>query len=201
MSKRKTPYRSKVKIGVDAQGKDIVKYIQGYTRAELDQAREAVIARYITGEALADDIAAIKREYYRLAAAGKPEFDVETAEKTFTDVAPDKWYTKAILWAANQNPAITAGNTDGTFGINAICNTAHMLTFLYAQQGKPAYDAAEVPEGYVSAGKWYTEAASWAYVNGIYRAESGQFSQHVSCTRATTVLYIYRAMTGLDLAE
>lgn len=51
MPKRKTPYRSKVKIGVDAQGKDIVKYIQGYTRAELDQARKAVIARYITGEA------------------------------------------------------------------------------------------------------------------------------------------------------
>lgn len=51
MSKRKTPYRSKVKIGVDAHGKDIVKYIQGYTRAELDQARQAVIARYITGEA------------------------------------------------------------------------------------------------------------------------------------------------------
>jgi integrase len=51
MSKRKTPYRSKVKIGVDAQGRDIVKYIQGYTRAELDQARKAVIARYITGEA------------------------------------------------------------------------------------------------------------------------------------------------------
>ena len=51
MSKRKTPYRSKVKIGVDANGKPIVKYIQGYTRAELDQARKAVIARYITGEA------------------------------------------------------------------------------------------------------------------------------------------------------
>jgi integrase len=51
MPKRKTPYRSKVKIGVDAEGKDIVKYIQGYTRAELDQARQAVIARYITGEA------------------------------------------------------------------------------------------------------------------------------------------------------
>ena len=51
MPRKKTPYRSKVKIGVDAQGRDIVKYIQGYTRAELDQARQAVIARYITGEA------------------------------------------------------------------------------------------------------------------------------------------------------
>lgn len=55
MPKRTKPYRSKVKIGVDANGKDIVKYIQGYTRAELDRARDAVIARYITGEALAGD--------------------------------------------------------------------------------------------------------------------------------------------------
>lgn len=55
MPKRKKPYRSKVKIGVDADGKPIVKYIQGYTRAELDDARDAVIAKYITGEALAND--------------------------------------------------------------------------------------------------------------------------------------------------
>lgn len=55
MPRKKTPYRSKVKIGVDADGRDIVKYIQGYTRAELAQARDAIIARYITGEALADD--------------------------------------------------------------------------------------------------------------------------------------------------
>lgn len=55
MPRRKKPYRSKVKIGVGPDGKDINKYIQGYTRAELDQAREAVISRYITGEALADD--------------------------------------------------------------------------------------------------------------------------------------------------
>lgn len=55
MPKKKSPYRSKIKIGVDANGKDIVKYIQGYTKAELAQARTAVIEKYITGEALADD--------------------------------------------------------------------------------------------------------------------------------------------------
>lgn len=55
MPRRTTPYRSKVKIGVDADGKPINKWIQGRTRAELAQAREAVIARYITGEALAND--------------------------------------------------------------------------------------------------------------------------------------------------
>ena len=55
MPKKKKPYRSKIKIGVDADGKPVNKYYQGRTRAELDQARDAIIARYITGEALADD--------------------------------------------------------------------------------------------------------------------------------------------------
>ena len=68
MPKRKTPYRSKVKIGVDANGKDIVKYIQGYTRAELQKAREAVIAKYITGAALEDDrlFGDYASEWYRI---------------------------------------------------------------------------------------------------------------------------------------
>lgn len=55
MPKKKGPYRSKVKIGVDADGKPINKWIQGRTRAELKQARDAVIAVYITGEGLSDD--------------------------------------------------------------------------------------------------------------------------------------------------
>ena len=55
MPKRKTPYRSKIKIGVDADGKPVFKYYQGYTKAELDQARKAIIARYITGDALEAD--------------------------------------------------------------------------------------------------------------------------------------------------
>lgn len=55
MPKKKKPYRSKVKIGVTADGRDVVKYIQGSTRAELHNAREAVIAKYITGAALAND--------------------------------------------------------------------------------------------------------------------------------------------------
>ena len=68
MPKRKTPYRSKVKIGVDQDGKPINKWIQGRTRAELDRAREAVKAKYITGEALADDrlFGDYAAEWYRI---------------------------------------------------------------------------------------------------------------------------------------
>lgn len=68
MPKRKTPYRSKVKIGVDQDGKPINKWIQGHTRAELRDARDAVIARYITGEALSTDrlFGDYAAEWYRI---------------------------------------------------------------------------------------------------------------------------------------
>ena len=55
MPRKKSPYRTKVKIGIGPDGKPINKWIQGRTRDELRKAREAVIAYFITGEALADD--------------------------------------------------------------------------------------------------------------------------------------------------
>lgn len=48
-------YRSKVKVGVDADGRDIFKWYSGKTRKEFEQARQEVIARYIDGTALQDD--------------------------------------------------------------------------------------------------------------------------------------------------
>ncbi len=48
-------YRTKIKIGVDADGKAIVKYISGSTKAELEAERKKVVERYITGTGLEDD--------------------------------------------------------------------------------------------------------------------------------------------------
>ncbi|MGJ4851913.1 tyrosine-type recombinase/integrase [Bacillota bacterium Meth-B3] len=48
-------YRSKVKIGVNADGKDMVKYISGKTKRELEDARRVVEAFYIAGTGLRDD--------------------------------------------------------------------------------------------------------------------------------------------------
>ena len=47
----------------------------------------------------------------------------------FTDVAKGAWYEKPILWAVENG--ITAGLTATTFGPNAICNRAQVVTFLY----------------------------------------------------------------------
>ncbi len=48
-------YRSKVKIGVDANGKDINKWISGKTKRELEQARREVEQYYILGVTQTDD--------------------------------------------------------------------------------------------------------------------------------------------------
>lgn len=48
-------YRTKVKIGVNADGKDILKYVSGRTKKELEDAKREVIARYISGETTAAD--------------------------------------------------------------------------------------------------------------------------------------------------
>lgn len=48
-------YRTKVKIGVDANGKDINKWVSGSTKAELERAKQDVIRHYILGESLQKD--------------------------------------------------------------------------------------------------------------------------------------------------
>lgn len=48
-------YRTKIKIGVNAAGKDVYKYISGRTMRELEQHRQEVIAYYIDGERRKDD--------------------------------------------------------------------------------------------------------------------------------------------------
>ena len=60
-------------------------------------------------------------------AMGKPE--VNSTEHKFTDVSEGKFYYQAMLWAVENN--ITAGLTATTFGPNAICNRAQVVTFLY----------------------------------------------------------------------
>ena len=127
------------------------------------------------------------------AASGKPE--PQTTKCPFTDVKPGKWYTKAVLWAYENN--ITSGKTDGTFGINDKCKVTHMLTFLYAQQGRPDFDASAVPAGYVAEGKYYTQAVKWAYVRQIERADSGVFDSSAFCSRATAELFLYRTLEGM----
>ena len=65
-------YRSKVKIGVDANGKNVYKWISGKTKRELEQRRQDVIATYIEGKQPARDVlfGAYAQQWFELRAVG-----------------------------------------------------------------------------------------------------------------------------------
>lgn len=48
-------YRTKVKIGVDAAGKDIVKWVSGKTKKELEEAKQEVIRHFVEGDGMEED--------------------------------------------------------------------------------------------------------------------------------------------------
>ncbi|MBR3077111.1 MAG: S-layer homology domain-containing protein, partial [Oscillospiraceae bacterium] len=47
--------------------------------------------------------------------------------------------------------------------------------------------------------KYYYTPALWAYEAGIEKGSGGKFRPNTDCTRASTVLYLYRFYTGRDL--
>ena len=61
-------YRTKVTLGIGADGKPIYKYISGKTKAELEAARRQVVEHYITGDALKADrlFGEYATEWYRV---------------------------------------------------------------------------------------------------------------------------------------
>ena len=48
---------------------------------------------------------------------------------SFTDVKPGQFYSTAVAWAVEQG--VTNGMGGGIFGVDAICNRAQVVTFLY----------------------------------------------------------------------
>ena len=64
-------------------------------------------------------------------AAGTP--DPEREDCPFTDVAPDSWYARAVLWAVESG--VTAGLSQDTFGVGKTCTRAQAVTFLYKAFG------------------------------------------------------------------
>ena len=132
------------------------------------------------------------------AAKGRPEFT--TTGKTFKDVKKNHWAYAAVMWAVENG--ITGGtNTEGTtFSPQRTCSRSEILQFLYAAMGKPGYTISN-PYSDLKPKQWYYDGAIWAYENGLEKGEDGKFKAKTPCTRAYVVTYLYRFMTGNDLAQ
>ena len=126
-------------------------------------------------------------------AAGSPE--PKTTSNPFADVPSGKWYSKAVLWAAEES--ITAGTSATTFSPDATCTRGQIVTFLWRYEDQPNASTTDNPFADVKAGAYYEKAVLWAAETGVTAGTSATtFSPDATCTRAQVVTFLYR-----DLAD
>ena len=120
-------------------------------------------------------------------AAGSPE---PTALSTFTDVAADAYYAKAVAWAVENG--VTTGTGDGKFSPDAPCTRGQAVTFLWRALGQLAGDKASFSD--VPADSYFAQAVAWAAQSGVTTGVGNNlFAPGGDCTRAQIVTFLWRA--------
>ena len=123
-------------------------------------------------------------------AAGSPE--PKSAAMPFTDVPAGSYFEKAVLWAVENG--ITKGTSDTTFGSDASCTRAQIVTFLWRANGSHAVSGNSAFSD-VAADAYYAAAVAWAEKNGVTGGiGGGLFGSDNTCTRAQIVTFLHRAM-------
>lgn len=126
-------------------------------------------------------------------AAGCPE---PQSTGSFSDVAAESYYAKAVAWAAETG--ITGGTGEGKFSPDAACTRGEIVTLLYRylQSKGEGFTGnwmfllpfTDVPE-------WCYEAVAWCYMKNITEGTSATtFSPDDPCTRGQIVTLLYRCM-------
>ena len=120
-------------------------------------------------------------------AAGSPE---PKSVSSFTDVASDSYYAKAVAWAIENG--ITNGTGNDKFSPDETCTRAQSVTFLARALDGKATANAEFSD--VPADSWYAEAVAWAAANGVTEGiGGGLFGSGDDCTRGQIVTFLFRA--------
>lgn len=115
----------------------------------------------------------------------------ESTSNPFTDVKSDRYYYKAVLWAAENG--ITTGTSAATFSPNATCTRAQVVTFLWRYEKSPSPITANNPFSDVKPTQYYYEAVLWAAETNVTAGTSATtFSPNATCTRAQVVTFLYR---------
>lgn len=124
-------------------------------------------------------------------AAGSPAF---RADNIFSDVVPDSFYEKAVVWATEMGYVNGVGG--GLFLPDEPCTRGQFVTILYRYSGAAANDGVTAfPD--VPADAFYAQAVKWAAEQGITGGNDlGMFCPDDICTRAHLVTFLYRYLHG-----
>ena len=131
-------------------------------------------------------------------AVGQPK--PASTENPFKDAVQGRYYYDAMLWAYHNDPQITNGTSKTKFEPESTLLRSQIITFLWRTVGCPE-PSIENPYSDVPAGRFFEKPAIWAYETGIFKGENGKFEPNAACTRADTVVFLYRHYTHQDLAE
>ena len=151
-------------------------------------AAENEITGGVGGGLFAPDLTCTRAQIVTLLwrAAGSPE---PQSTASFTDVAPDACYAKAVSWAVEKG--ITTGTGDGKFSPDAPCTRAQAVTFLFRAAKAEASGAPDFRD--VAADAYYAAAVKWATDTGITQGVGdGLFAPDQLCTRSQIVTFLWR---------
>lgn len=106
----------------------------------------------------------------------------------FNDVKSNDYFADAVQWAVENK--ITSGTSANTFSLNATCNRAQILTFLWRANGSPEPTTAN-PFADIKPADYFYKAALWAAEKGLVSGST--FGASTPCTRASTMEYMWKA--------
>lgn len=112
------------------------------------------------------------------------------AASEFTDVSKSDWFYAPVNWAVNKG--ITGGIGNNMFGPNNNCTREQVVTFLWADAGKPAPSTTVSTFTDVTESDWFFQPVMWAVENGITSGlTETEFGTGKTCTRAQVATFLW----------
>ncbi len=116
---------------------------------------------------------------------------------SFKDVKSSDWYYSSVNYVADKG--IMNGTSSTKFSPKTSLTRAMGVTLLYRVAGSPSVSGVNIPFTDVKGGQWYTDAAKWAYKNGIVTGKSATyFHTNGNITRAEFATILNRYSTSMN---
>ncbi|MDO4539619.1 MAG: S-layer homology domain-containing protein [Syntrophomonadaceae bacterium] len=121
----------------------------------------------------------------------------------FNDVESGRWYSDAVMWAAQTG--IAAGYGDGNFGVGDPITREQLAVFFYnyAQYNGLGMTATGTLEAFTDGNDvsdWAAEAMAWAVGIGLFEGyDDGTIAPQGEATRAEFAAVLHRAVDALRL--
>ena len=118
----------------------------------------------------------------------------------YADVKAEDWYYDAVKHAYENNIMYGTGDV---FEPDAMMTREMLVTVLWRMEGKPAVND-NISFNDVADGEWYTDAVSWASVEGIVLGKDDftfGTGEEITREQTATILYRFAEKKGFDITD